>query len=99
MARIALNKPIINKSIPKDEANKIYNSPIWKKLRALKLVNNPICEECLENGIVTPTDEIHHIISFMSGSTYSAKLKLAYDYNNLKALCKECHDNKHYKIK
>lgn len=98
MAQITLHKSKINKSIPKDEANKIYNSPVWKRLRAIKMTNNPLCEDCLESNIIIPALEIHHIIPFMSGITHSARLKLAYDYNNLKSLCAGCHDKKHYKI-
>lgn len=62
------------------------------------MANNPLCEDCLENNIITPAVEIHHIISFMSGATHTAKLKFAYDYNNLISLCAKCHDKKHYKF-
>lgn len=77
------------------ERTKIYNSKRWVRLRAWKFVNSPLCEECLKEGKVTPTDDIHHIISFMSTDDKSRRLWLAYDYDNLMSLCKQCHQKIH----
>jgi 5-methylcytosine-specific restriction protein A len=79
-------------TINKKEYQKIYNTPRWKKLRRLKLQNNPICEKCWERGIVTPTEEIHHIVPFIQD------IEMAFDYDNLIALCVECHKEAHKNI-
>lgn len=45
----------------------------------------PLCEDCLANGIVTPSTDLHH----------KAKVKdrpdLAYDSGNVMMLCDGCH--------
>jgi 5-methylcytosine-specific restriction protein A len=73
----------------------VYNTPRWKKLRALKVQDAPICEECLKKGKVTPTEEVHHIIPFEIDNDIS----LAYDFDNLISLCVECHKEAHMKLK
>lgn len=77
------------------ERRKIYNTERWRKLRRWKFINNPLCEKCLENGIVTPAEDVHHIVSFMSTDDPVQRIFLAYDYNNLKCLCKKCHQKEH----
>ena len=77
------------------DRRKIYSSERWRKLRAWKFASNPICEECEKAGLATPTEDIHHIISFMSVTDPIVRLRLAYDYDNLQSLCKKCHQKKH----
>ena len=78
---------------------KIYNSERWRRLRAWKFANNPLCEKCLENDITTPAEDIHHIISFMSTDDPFRRKELAYDYNNLQSLCKDHHQEIHNRKK
>lgn len=77
------------------ERRKIYNSERWKRLRAWKFTNDPLCEKCQEKGITTIAEDIHHIISFMSTDDPARRIELAYDYNNLMSLCKEHHQEEH----
>lgn len=77
------------------ERRKIYNSERWKRLRAWKFTNSPLCEICLQQDIVTPAEDIHHIISFMSTDDPIQRKFLAYDYDNLQSLCKQCHQRRH----
>jgi 5-methylcytosine-specific restriction protein A len=77
------------------ERGYIYNSERWRKLRAYKFANDPLCEKCLENGITTPADDVHHIIPFMSTNDTISRKELAYDYDNLQSLCKEHHMQAH----
>lgn len=78
----------------RQDRQKIYTSAKWLKLREAKLMNNPICELCLEKGIIKPAIDIHHRDSFMN---YQGVMRLskAYDYANLLSLCKECHSALH----
>ena len=61
--------------------NKFYCSSDWKKLRRVKLMNDPICEECGK----AYANEVHHIKSLENNYDYRL------DYDNLQALCKPCH--------
>lgn len=70
-----------------------YQNTAWRKLRDTYMHNHPICEECLNKGKVTPATDIHHMISpFQHGEV---NYTLLLDYDNLMALCKECHATLH----
>ena len=73
--------------------HKYYNTPEWKKLRDTYIKEHPLCEDCLNEGKVVPAEDIHHIRSpFQNGECNKA---LLLDYNNLMALCKQCHNKRH----
>jgi len=84
---------------PVSISQKIYNSKLWKKLRNAYIAEFPLCEECMKHGRVTPATEVHHKVEFLKGTTQVEIESLAYDWNNLMALCKECHLEKHGKKK
>ena len=70
-----------------------YQNPTWRKLRDTYIHKHPICEECLKQGKVTPATDVHHMISpFQHGEI---KYNLLLDYDNLMALCKDCHGKLH----
>jgi 5-methylcytosine-specific restriction protein A len=72
---------------------KAYQTTKWRKIREVYMHEHPICERCIQKGIVTPAEDIHHIISpFKGGQINWEKL---FDYENLMALCKECHAEIH----
>lgn len=59
------------------------------------MMDNPLCEVCLANDIITVGEDIHHIISFLSTDDSDKRSNLAYDYNNLQTVCKTCHQKIH----
>ena len=72
---------------------KAYNNTEWRKLRDTYIKEHPLCEDCLDKGKVVPAEDIHHIRSpFQNGECNKA---LLLDYNNLMALCKQCHNKRH----
>ena len=73
----------------------LINSGKWQKLRLKKIKANPLCEECLIKGITKEAEEVHHITPVESTNFLPDMEILAYDYNNLQSLCKECHKEKH----
>ena len=77
------------------EIAKIYNSSIWQKLRKTYMAAHPICEVCQLEGIIKPAVEIHHIREISNGTSIEQMQDIAYDYNNLQALCVECHHKIH----
>ena len=65
-------------------STKFYQSPAWRKLRALKISMNPFCEKCEAKGIVTQAKEIDHIKPIRQGGEPLAM-------NNLMSMCTPCH--------
>ena len=51
----------------------------WKRIRDSYAAAHPLCERCLENGVYTPTEQIHHVKPLSQGGTH--------DRENLMALC------------
>lgn len=77
------------------EIAKIYNTSNWKKLRLAYLMEHPLCEHCLEKGIVTPATQVHHIWEISNGTTVEEMKGIAYDPKNLQSLCETCHRQEH----
>lgn len=45
--------------------------------------------------MIRPAEDVHHIVSFMTATDPLKRKALAYDYENLQSLCKECHQKIH----
>lgn len=73
----------------------VYNTSKWRKLRTAKLMQDPLCEMCLQNGVTTQGVDCHHIKSFVQESDFLRRMELAFDFNNLMTLCKVCHQKIH----
>ena len=69
------------------EVHHVHGSIRWQKLRKMKLNRNPLCEDPYRHHADHPTlaREVDHIIPLRQD------LSLAYDMENLQALCKHCH--------
>lgn len=91
-----LQKPSKQKSrtFNREDRQKIYQSAKWKKLREAKLMSNPLCQICLQRGIIKSSEDIHHADSFMN-YTGNMRLQKAYDFDNLISVCKSCHSFLH----
>ena len=55
---------------------------------------HPTCEICAQNGRLTAATDVHHRISFTEFQGLK-RLEMAFNPNNLMALCPECHANIH----
>ena len=69
------------------DRKRIYNSSHWKRLRLLKLSEEPLCRACKAEGIVEPAVDCDHIIPLAEGGQ-------PYDYEGIQPLCRECHGRK-----
>lgn len=69
-------------------AQRIYNSVRWKKLRAAFLLENPLCALCTAAGHVEGARDVDHRIPL------AVEPDLAYEWDNLQALCRRCHNRK-----
>ena len=90
------------------EIQKIYNTKAWRKLREAHLFQHPLCENCLEKGIIndgsmnggTPGDlEVHHKRPISDGVDIEEMKTIAYDPWNLKTLCQKCHTEEHKRLR
>lgn len=79
---------------------KLYATAAWRKCRKAHLVKEPLCQECLRNGIINAGSkeaplQVHHKRSpFQNGSI---NWELALDDKNLETICGECHGKIHAK--
>ncbi|MBC8579147.1 HNH endonuclease [Lachnospiraceae bacterium NSJ-12] len=73
------------RKIDKDKS-RFYSSYAWKKLRNMRVKEQPYCERCwsLHKLIVTDCLQGHHILSYK----HYNHLKL--DYLNVAVLCRTC---------
>jgi 5-methylcytosine-specific restriction protein A len=74
---------------------RVYASPRWQKLRAYKIQTNPVCEICEAEGRVTAATEVHHKRTFVNIIDPAERAQVAFDFDNLQSLCKECHSRIH----
>lgn len=79
-------------------SEKIYNRQKWKKLRDAYIAEHPLCERCLEKGKITAAEQVHHVRPFLSGMSAQEIESLAYDHDNLMALCSQCHKEIHQEM-
>lgn len=68
------------------------NGAAWRKLRALVLAEQPLCQDCMRRGLIVPATDVDHADNDASNN----------DRSNLVGLCKPCHSYKtarheHYK--
>lgn len=94
MPYIVKPKPKQTRKVKVEDRQSVYQSIKWKKLRQAKLMQQPLCEICLKNGVITPADDVHHIDSFLNYSG-NQRLYKAFDFTNLMSVCKECHGKIH----
>ena len=69
------------------EANAIYHTARWKRIRYLVLKSEPLCRECKKQGKIVPAKVVDHIIRIVDGGEPFA-------LNNLQPLCTKCHNSK-----
>lgn len=75
-----------------------YSSWAWRKCAAgYKTAVGGICERCRKRGLITPVDEVHHKIRLTQENVN--KPEIALNWDNLEALCEDCHKKIHRKQK
>lgn len=77
------------------EYQRLLNSKQWRELRAWYMRLHPLCERCIEEGYIRSAVDCHHIIPVESAKTLQEMERLAFDPNNLRALCIPCHVKTH----
>jgi 5-methylcytosine-specific restriction enzyme A len=64
-----------------------YRSKAWRRLRASKLRDDPLCEHCARKGKVVPASIVDHRVAIRRGGE-------PMEYANLQSLCPSCHSRK-----
>ena len=82
---------------------RLLNDRRWRELRISYLREHPLCERCIREGkaagvpegYITPAIDVHHRVPVETAKTLQEMERLAYDWNNLEALCIPCHSRTH----
>lgn len=82
---------------------RLLNDRRWRELRIAYLREHPLCERCIREGkaagvpegYITPAIDVHHRVPVETAKTLHEMERLAYDWNNLEALCIPCHSRTH----
>ena len=83
--------------IAKEGAPEFYGSRKWKKCRRNYLSLHPTCERCDKLGIVKRAEIVHHKI-YLDTNSYKEP-EVALNFDNLEALCFDCHRAEHFRNK
>lgn len=76
---------------------KFYNSKEWRQLRQVVLErDNHECQECKSNGLVT--SQFDSILEVDHIKELHLHPELATNLDNLRTLCKDCHNKKHKRM-
>ena len=71
------------------DINKKYGRA-WKRIRDRYAAAHPLCEMCLNEGRLTPVEEVHHILPISQGGDHRQ--------SNLMSLCQSCHTKLHHEL-
>ena len=78
----------------KQYAEKFYKSKTWQSTReAYSKSKGYLCEDCLERGIVTAGEIVHHVRPITRENIGNPEITLSWD--NLRLLCRPCHEKIH----
>ena len=76
--------------MPKYNRTGFYNSSAWVNTRRNYTQSvGGLCERCLAEGKITPSDVVHHKIPLTDDNIKDLNISLG--WCNLQALCSDCH--------
>ena len=82
----------------KSFADDFYKSQAWMRCaRSYRRSVGGLCERCRKNSRIVPAEEVHHKIHLTPENIN--KPEIALNWQNLVALCKDCHMKEHRKEK
>ena len=78
----------------KDYATAFYSSTAWRHTReAYAKSKGNLCESCLERGLYTPGEIVHHKTHITPQNINDPNITLNWD--NLRLVCRNCHAAEH----
>lgn len=79
-------------------ARAFYHSRAWKQCQAAYVKQaGGLCERCLQSGLITAGEIVHHKIHLTPGNINDPNIALNAD--NLQLLCRDCHAAAHKSIR
>ena len=89
-----LNLFFVGDNMARDFAGNFYKRQEWKNCRSSYLASvGGLCERCLSVGEYRPAEIVHHTIYLDESNINNPSYTL--NWNNLEALCRECHAKEH----
>lgn len=83
--RIGFARPVVNER-PRKTAQRGYGAD-WRRVRRMALIRDMgLCQDCLEQGRTRAATDGHHVRKIDDAP------HLRLDVDNVRMLCKECHD-------
>ena len=83
-------------SYRKQQRQSMYSKSEYRKLRDWYYQCHPICEDCQRIGLLTPSKDIHHVMSPYDPNISPAEsYRRLMDENNLVSLCRYHHNLRH----
>lgn len=79
--------------------HRLLNTARWRSIRAAVISSQPFCADCALEGLLVPTEEVHHIVPVDEGATPEVMTALAYDRANMVGLCHDCHVRRHKEMR
>lgn len=81
------------------EYRKLINSRQWRDARAAAMLRAGfLCEDCRNKGYVSRATEVHHIRPVEWCHDAESAERAMFDMNNLVALCRRCHTERHREL-
>ena len=78
----------------KQYAESFYKSKTWQTTReAYCKSKGYLCEDCLEHGLITTGEIVHHVRPITRENIGNPDITLSWD--NLRLLCRPCHEKTH----
>lgn len=84
-----------NKFLRQNKWSKFYQSRAWSDLRQAKLMQQPLCERCLEHDKIIPATTVHHRVRFGQFTDEQKQWYWFLNADNLVSLCNDCHNKIH----
>lgn len=81
-------------AMAREFAKAFYATQVWRDTReAYKKSKGGLCERCLRKGLIRPAEMVHHKVYITEENINDPRVVLNWD--NLEALCNECHLQEH----
>lgn len=98
---LATRRAIANKrareEYRRDPYRHLYGMAEWRDpkvgIKVVRLMTEPLCRACAEQGISTPATEVDHI------DPHRGDIAIFMDFENTQSLCRSCHSKKTAKEK
>ena len=83
------NNRRVKRSREDKKEQRFYDSAAWKRFRAMKLAEQPLCERHLAKGETVVATTVHHQEEIREGGAWLPS------FDEVESLCRSCHSKEH----